>query len=150
MADRITVTTGTVAGTQAPIGQRAARFIAVGQTQFGPTDAPRIVRNMRDYANTYGVRSGGANMYDAAETFFNAGGSELVVQRAFGATPVNATITARLEDHGHISLAGRYYNAFTATYTTATTTLTIVKPSGTVPYVGADGCRAAVCGQRRP
>ena len=31
-------------------------------------------------------------MYDAAETFFNCGGGELVVQRAFGATPVNATI----------------------------------------------------------
>jgi hypothetical protein len=137
MADRITVTTGTVAGTQAPIGQRAARFIAVGQTQFGPTDAPRIVRNMRDYANTYGVRSGGANMYDAAETFFNAGGSELVVQRAFGATPVNATITLDSKITVTSRWPGAYYNAFTATYTTATTTLTIVKPSGTVRYVGA-------------
>ena len=40
MADRITVTTGTVAGRQSAAGPRVARFIATGQTQFGPTDAP--------------------------------------------------------------------------------------------------------------
>ena len=68
MADRITVTTGTVAGLQSPAGPRVARFIACGQTQFGPTDAPRVVRNLRDYLNTFGARSGGTNMYDAAET----------------------------------------------------------------------------------
>ncbi len=66
MADRITVTTGTVAGLQSPAGPRLSRFIIAGQTQFGPTDAPRVVRNLRDYLNTYGARSGGANMYDAA------------------------------------------------------------------------------------
>lgn len=137
MADRITVTTGTVAGVQSPAGPRVSRFIVTGQTQFGPTDAPRVVRNLRDYLNTYGARSGGAAMYDAAETFFAAGGSELVVQRAFGATPVNATITLDSKITVTSRWPGAYYNAWTATYTTATTTLTIVKGSRTVTYVGA-------------
>jgi hypothetical protein len=95
------------------------------------------VRNLRDYLNTYGARSGGAAMYDAAETFFAAGGSELVVQRAFGATPVNATITLDSKITVTSRWPGAYYNAWTATYTTATTTLTIVKGSRTVTYVGA-------------
>lgn len=144
MADRITVTTGTVAGVQSPAGPRLARFIVAGQTQFGPTDAPRVVRNMRDYLNTYGARSGGANMYDAAETFFACGGSELVVQRAFGPSAVNATITL---DTNKITVASRwpgaYYNAWTAAFTAATCTLTIVKGSRTVTYsAGASGTAA--------
>jgi hypothetical protein len=144
MADRITVTTGTVAGVQSPAGPRVARFIACGQTQFGPTDAPRVVRNLRDYLNTFGARSGGTNMYDAAEAFFNCGGGELVVQRAFGATPVNATIGL---DSSKIVVTSRwpgaYYNAWTAAYTSATVTLTLVKGSRTVTYSAGSGGTAA-------
>lgn len=139
MADRITVTTGTVAGLQSPAGPRAARFIITGQTQFGPTDAPRVVRNLRDYLNTYGARSGGASMYDAAETFFACGGGELVVQRAFGPSAVNATIGL---DSSKIVVTSRwpgaYYNAWTAAYTSASKTITIVKGSRTVTYTGTD------------
>lgn len=139
MADRITVTTGTVAGLQSPAGPRLSRFIIAGQTQFGPTDAPRVVRNLRDYLNTYGARSGGANMYDAAETFFACGGAELVVQRAFGPSAVNATIGL---DSSKIVVTSRwpgaYYNAWTAAYTSATKTITIVKGSRTVTYTGTD------------
>ena len=144
MADRITVTTGTVAGLQSPAGPRAARFIITGQTQFGPTDAPRVVRNLRDYLNTYGARSGGASMYDAAETFFACGGGELVVQRAFGPSAVNATIGL---DSSKIVVTSRwpgaYYNAWTAAYTSATVTLTIVKGSRTVTYSAGAGGTAA-------
>ena len=144
MADRITVTTGTVAGRQSAAGPRVARFIATGQTQFGPTDAPRVVRNLNDYLNTFGARSGGVNMYDAAETFFAAGGGELVVQRAFGATPVNATIGL---DSSKIVVTSRwpgaYYNAWTAAYTSATVTLTLVKGSRTVTYSAGSGGTAA-------
>ena len=144
MADRITVTTGTVAGVQSPAGPRVARFIACGQTQFGPTDAPRVVRNLRDYLNTFGARSGGTPMYDAAETFFNCGGGELVVQRAFGATPVNATIGLDSSKIVVTSRApGSYYNAWTAAYTSATVTLTLVKGSRTVTYSAGAGGTAA-------
>jgi hypothetical protein len=144
MADRITVTTGTVAGVQSPAGPRVARFIACGQTQFGPTDAPRVVRNLRDYLNTFGARSGGTNMYDAAETFFNCGGGELVVQRAFGATPVNATIGLDSSKIVVTSRApGSYYNDWTAAYTSATVTLILVKGSRTVTYSAGSGGTAA-------
>jgi len=141
MADRITVTTGGVAGSSASGGPRAARFIAAGQTQFGPTDAPRVVRNMRDYVNTFGARSGGANLYDAAEVFFNAGGAEMVVQRAFGPSAVNATIS--LDTNKIVVTArapGAYYNAWTVAYTSASLskTITIVKGARTVTYTGTD------------
>lgn len=148
MADRITVTTGTVAGVQSPAGPRVSRFIVTGQTQFGPTDAPRVVRNLRDYLNTYGARSGGAAMYDAAETFFAAGGSELVVQRAFGPSAVNATVGL---DSSKIVVTSRwpgaYYNGptFTAAYTSATVSLTIAKGGRSVVYsAGAGGTAAAL------
>ena len=91
MADRITVTTGTVAGLQSPAGPRCA--VHHHRTDTVRADRrPRVVRNLRDYLNTYGARSGGVSMYDAAETFFACGGGELVVQRAFGPSAVNATI----------------------------------------------------------
>ena len=143
MAERVTVTTGTVAGLQSPLGRRCARFIAAGQTQFGPTDGPRIVRNLRDYLATYGARSGGANMYDAAETFFNCGGSELVVQRAFGATPVNATAGSDFDLMVTSKNPGSYYNAWTVAFTVATATLTIVKGAKTVVYSAGAGGTAA-------
>ena len=143
MAERVTVTTGTVAGLQSPLGRRCARFIAAGQTQFGPTDGPRIVRNLRDYLATYGARSGGANMYDAAETFFNCGGSELVVQRAFGATPVNATVGGDFDLKVTSKNPGSYYNAWTVAFTLATVTLTIVKGAKTVVYSAGAGGTAA-------
>ncbi|WP_248789277.1 hypothetical protein, partial [Escherichia coli] len=95
----------------------------------------RVVRNLNDYLNTFGARSGGVNMYDAAETFFAAGGGELVVQRAFGATPVTATLGL---DSSKIVVTSRwpgaYYDAWTAAYTSATVTLTLVKGSRTVTY----------------
>ncbi len=143
MAERVTVTTGTVAGLQSPLGKRCARFIAAGQTQFGPTDGPRIVRNLRDYLATYGARSGGANMYDAAETFFNCGGSELVVQRAFGATPVNATAGQEVDITVTSKNPGSYYTAWTVAFTVATVTLTIVKGAKTVVYSAGAGGTAA-------
>lgn len=138
MADRITITTGSVAGVSAPVGPRAARFIVAGQTQFGPTDAPRVVRNLREYAAAYGARSGGAAMYDAAEVFFNAGGAELVVMRAYGPSAVNATVSLDSSKIVVTSRApGAYYDAWTAAYTSATKTLTIAKGSASVSYTGA-------------
>ena len=92
MADRITVTTGTVAGVQSPAGPRVARFIACGQTQFGPTDAPRVVRNLRDYLNTFGARSGGADVRRRGDVLQLRRRRRTGGAAAFGATPVNATI----------------------------------------------------------
>lgn len=138
MADRITVTTGTAAGGSPTGGPRVARYIIAGQTQFGPVSGPVVVTNMAQYAATFGARTGGANMYDAAEFFFANNGGELVVQRASGPSAVLSTVTL---DTNKITVTARhpgaYYDVITAAYTSASTTLTLVKPSGTVTYVGS-------------
>ena len=138
MTDRINVTTASPSGGRSPRGPRAARFIAAGQTQFGPT-VPTVVQSLTDYVSTFGVRSGGANMFDAAEFFFGQGGGEMVVQRAYGPSAVLATIGL---DSSKIVVTARwpgaYYNAFTAAYTSASKTLTLVKGGRTVTYTGTD------------
>ena len=138
MADRINVTTGAASGGRGPVGPRAARFIVAGQTQFGPT-TPVVVSSMSDFQRLFGARSGGANVYDAAEFFFGNNGGELVVQRAYGPSAVKATVSLST---GAIVVTARYpgayYNAWTAAYTAASKTLTIVKGARTVTYTGAD------------
>jgi len=138
MADRINVTTGSPAGGRSPVGPRAARFIVAGQTQFGPV-VPTVVQSLSEFTATFGVRSGGANVFDAAEFFFKNGGGELVVQRAYGPSAVKATVSL---DSSKIVVTSRnpgaYYNAWTAAYTSASKTLTLVKGSKTVTYTGTD------------
>lgn len=137
MAERVTVTTGTAAGGNPTGGPRVARYIIAGRTQFGPVSGPVVVTSMAAYAATFGARTGGADMYDAAEFFFANNGGELVVQRASGPSAVLSTITLDSKITVTARNPGAYYNAIMASYTTATTTLTLVKPSGTVTYVGA-------------
>ena len=138
MAERINVTTGTASGGRSPVGPRAARFIVAGQTQFGPA-TPMVVYSLDDYKATFGARSGGANVFDAAEFFFANSGGELVVQRAYGPSAVKSTVTL---DTNKITVTARhpgaYYDAWTAAYTAASKTLTVVKGSKTVTYVGTD------------
>jgi len=139
MSDRVTVALGAAPPSPTATGPRAARAIFAGQTQMGPVGGPIICRSMRDYTNTFGVRSGGSVMYDAAEFFLSQGGGELVVQRASGPSAVLAT--ASLSSGAIVVTAknpGAYYNVYTAAYTTATKTLTLVKGSKTVTYTGAD------------
>ena len=139
MSDRATVTLGAAPPSPAASGPQCSRAIFAGQTQFGPVGAPVICRSMRDYTNMFGARSGGAAMYDAAEFFLSQGGGELVVQRASGPSAVLATVSLSA---GAIVVTaknpGAYYNAYTAAYTTATKTLTLVKGSKTITYTGAD------------
>ena len=86
-----------------------------------------MVRNLRDYLNTFGARSGGANMYDAAETFFNCGGGR--TGRAAGVRPtaVNATIgldsSKIVVTSGHRALLQRLDGRLRP----ATVTLTLVR-----------------------
>ena len=140
MASRITVTTGTVAGGTPTGGPRLARYIIAGQTVQGPITGPLVCTSMADYVAKFGVRTGGTNMYDAAEFFFANQGGELVVQRAFGPTNVKSTITLDSKITVTARNPGAYYDAITAQYTAASTTLSIAKPTalgGTVTYVGA-------------
>jgi len=150
MAERITVTTGTAAGGSPTGGPRVARYIIAGQTQFGPVSGPVVVTNMAEYAAKFGARTGGANMYDAAEFFFADNGGELVVQRASGPSAVLSTVTLDSKITVTSRHPGAYYDAITATYTTATTTLTLVKPSGTVTYTGATAAALQAAASQDP
>lgn len=138
MAERITVTTGTVSGVPAPVGPRVARYFITGQTQKGSI-TPTVVRSMREYVTTFGARSGGSDMYDSAEFWFANNAGELVVCRAYGPSKANATIALDTNKITVTSRApGSYYNAFSAAYTSASKTLTIVKGSVTAVYTGTD------------
>lgn len=151
MAERVTVTTGTAAGGNPTGGPRVARYIIAGQTQFGPVSGPVVLTSMAAYAAAFGARSGGANMYDAAEFFFANNGGEIVVQRASGPSAVLSTVTL---DTNKITVTARhpgaYYDVITAAYTSATTTLTLVKPSGTVTYVGATAAALQAAASQDP
>ena len=139
MADRITVTTGSGSGVASSAGPRVARYIVAGQTQLGPVAAPRVIRSLTEYQQVFGSRTGGAALYDAAEFFFSNRAGEMVVQRASGPSAVLATIGL---DSNKIVVTSRFpgsaYNSWTAAYTSASKTLTIVKGSVTRTYTGAD------------
>lgn len=138
MSERVVVSLTTGSASPSNLGPRSARFFIVGQTQFGKDDGPAVVRSLSEYVAEYGARTGGAAMYDAAEMFLDrARAGELVVMRATGPSAVKSTITLDSKITVTAKYAGAYYDAWTAAYTSSTTTLTIVKGSTTVNYVGA-------------
>lgn len=138
MSDRVTTTISTSPSAPAPAGPRAGRFFIVGQTGQGPATAPTVIRSMAQYEAVYGLRTGGAAMYDAAQLALRSGASEVVVQRATGPNPVKATISL---DSGKIVVTakdpGAHANGWTAAWASSTNTLTIVAGSVTETYVGA-------------
>ena len=138
MSDRVSVTLTTGSASPANPGPRVARYFIAGQTQMGPATGPVVVRSMTEYVATFGARTGGTAMYDAAELFFDrAQAGEMVVMRATGPSAVKATITLDSKVTVAARNPGSYYNAWTATYTNSTKTITIVKGSTTVTYTGA-------------
>lgn len=137
MSDRVSVVVNTSPSSPPTAGPVSGRYFIVGQTQKGST-TPTVVRSMREYIATYGARTVGPAMYDAAELALRAGVAELVVTRAVGPAPVNATIA--LDTDKIVVTAkspGAFANAFTAAWTSATNTLTVVTDVGTETYVGA-------------
>lgn len=140
MSDRVTTTFTGLASVPAPTGPKSARFFIVGQTQKGPKIAPTIVTSMAGYEAVYGTRTAGAAMWDATQLALRCGASEVVVQRAVGATPVNATISL---DSGKIVVtakdAGAFANGWLAAWDVSENTLTITDgavPTWTETYVG--------------
>ena len=137
MSDRVAVTVNTSPSSPPTAGPVSGRYFIVGQTQTGPT-TPTIVRSMREYIATFGARTGGVSMYDAAELALRSGVAELVVCRAYGPAPVAATASL---DSGKIVVTaknvGAYANGYTAAWVASTTTLTLVAGSVTETYVGA-------------
>lgn len=138
MSDRVTTTISTSPSSPPSAGPIAGRYFIVGQTSEGPT-TPTVVRSIRDYVAKFGSRTGGTAMYDAAELALRAGVSEVVVCRATGPAPVNATISL---DTGKIVVTaknpGAYANGWTAAWNSTTSTLTIVAGTETETYTGTN------------
>lgn len=138
MSDRVSVTINTSPSSPPTAGPVSGRFFIVGQTQKGST-TPTVIRSMREYIAEFGARTVGSAMYDAAELALRSGVAELVVTRATGPAPVRAS--ADLESGDLIVTAkdvGAFANVFTAAYTSATKTLTVVTDVGTEVYTGTD------------
>ena len=138
MSDRVSSTISTSPSAPAAAGPRSGRFIIAGQTQAGPATQATVVTGMAAYEASYGTRTGGAAMYDAAQLAFRSGASEVVVMRATGPAPVKATASL---DSGKIVVTakdpGAHANGWTAAWTAASSTLTIVAGTVTETYEGA-------------
>lgn len=138
MSDRVSVVVNTSPSSPPTAGPVSGRYFIVGQTQKGST-TPTIIRSMREYIAEFGARTGGSAMYDAAELALRSGVAELVVCRAVGPAPVRGS--ADLESGDLVVTAkdfGAFANTFTAAYTSATKTLTVVTDVGTEVYTGTD------------
>jgi phage tail sheath protein FI len=90
----ITVTSGSVAPSSSPPTDTGTWFVT-GQSEKGPINEPVLILNMVSYVAHLGARSGGTTLYDAAQTFFEEGGSRLYVVREGGPAAALATITAK-------------------------------------------------------
>lgn len=65
-------------------------FVA-GITEQGPT-TPQVVQSIDDYLAIYGQRVSQGLVYDALDAFFQEGGSQAIVARVVGPSPVYATV----------------------------------------------------------
>lgn len=53
-------------------------LFAVGATEKGP-EVPVLIRSLSSYEASFGVRTGGVDLYDAVDTFFREGGSKVYI-----------------------------------------------------------------------
>jgi phage tail sheath protein FI len=61
----------------------------------GPTNKPILVTSMSEMEELTGGRVSYSYMYDAAQTFFEEGGSELFLARVVGKTPIAASLVLK-------------------------------------------------------
>jgi phage tail sheath protein FI len=73
-----------------------ATCFAAGVTTRGPVGKPRRAASLTDFLNYFGMRiAASPSLYDWADVFFNEGGSELFMQRVFGAGAKAASVTLK-------------------------------------------------------
>jgi len=137
MSARVTVSTQAIASPPPGVVVDSGQAFIVGQTQRGPAHTPTRVFGLADFRAVFGERSGGTDLYDVVASAFKEGLGSAYILRAAGPAPVKATIGL---DSNKITVTAKEYGAFanswTAAYTTATKTVTIVKGDTTVTYTG--------------
>lgn len=91
----VEVTTSLRTGPSNP-GAVSGRLLIGGLTEFGPVDSTVLVRSIAGFEAVFGQRTAYAsNVYDSARTFFEEGGSELVVARAVGPAATKGFVTLK-------------------------------------------------------
>jgi phage tail sheath protein FI len=93
-APGVSVTSGSVAPSSSPPTDTGTWFVT-GQAEKGPINEPVLILNMAAFVSQFGQRSGGITLYDAAQTFFEEGGSRLYVAREGGPAAALATAIAK-------------------------------------------------------
>lgn len=89
----IVISTSTRSGPSNPVGVPTARAFIAGVTERGSL-VPTSVRSIVDYETEFGgLQPYAAHMFRAARTYFEEGGSELVVCRAVGPSPTSGTLS---------------------------------------------------------
>lgn len=73
-------------------------WFVVGTSDQGPANTPTLVFSLDDFINRFGARQSYSVLYDAIETFFQEGGSQVYVSRIVG--PAATTGTKNLLDSG--------------------------------------------------
>lgn len=76
-------------------------WFASGMTDRGPADHPVLISSLQEFINTFGGRQTYSPLYDAIETFFREGGSQVYVSRVVG--PGAATSFVNLADAGAVT-----------------------------------------------
>lgn len=134
--DRVSVSVGWGAS-PASAGVPTTRHIIVGQTGMGPL-TPVVVDNLGSYQALYGGRTQGAAMWDAAEFLLSQQAGPIVVQRATGPAATKATVALGTSAISVTAKLPGALSGWTAQYTTATKTVTLVKGAGATPvrYTG--------------
>lgn len=90
----VDITSSLRAGPSNPTGPESAAFFPAGLTERGPVDSVPRITSIAQYERVFGVRTAYAGaMYDAAQTFFEEGGSELYPVRVVGAAATKGTLT---------------------------------------------------------
>jgi hypothetical protein len=139
MSARVTVSTQAIASPPPGVVVDSGQAFIVGQTQRGPAHVPTRIFGLADFRAVFGERSGGTDLYDVVASAFKEGLGSAYILRAVGPAPVAATVSL---DSSKIVVTAKEYGAFangwTAAYTTATKTITIVKGTTTVTYAGTD------------
>lgn len=118
---------------------REARFFVAGVTERGPVGEAVRCRSLADFEAVFGGAVSYSNLHEHMRVFWAEGGYEAYVSRIVGPDPVNALISL---DSGKLVVTaknpGAFANGWTAAYTSASKTLTVVTDTATETYAGTD------------
>lgn len=94
----VSVTTGTISGPSAPARAPSSTYFAAGLTERGPVDKPTRLYSFKAFTALYGARPAFGTLWDDVKTFFEEGGTQVVIQRVVGDAATLGAIATPLQD----------------------------------------------------